>query len=194
MATNLHTALCSINKEQVNTSFYIFINTENNKDWAPFFSPYFLYSPAHTPLKPSPSWVTNIKPFLLRAMSNIKTWRAYAQRHCLTELPEERQQNTWQGEEHNRWKLHILKIDFSYTNTLIVLKYISSNKKSTSNSFCIYLLFPLRPKPRWSPFPLIPHEGAVGPPGGQDFHQSPEPSWCSAACRRQSVLVKYVYV
>lgn len=69
---------------------------------SPFFSPYFLYSPAHTPLKPSPSWVTNIMPFLLRAMSDMKTWRPYAHRHCLTELPQECQQNTWQRERGKR--------------------------------------------------------------------------------------------
>lgn len=63
---------------------------------SPFFPPYFLYSPAHTPLKPSPSWVTNIMPFLLRAASAMKTWRPYAHRHCLTELLQDRQQNTWQ--------------------------------------------------------------------------------------------------
>lgn len=35
-------------------------------------------------------------PFLLRDMSDMKTWRWYAHLHCLAELPEERQQNTWQ--------------------------------------------------------------------------------------------------
>lgn len=75
-------------------------------DCSPFFSPYFLYSPAHTPLKPSPSWVTNIMSFLLRAMSDMKTWRPYAHRHCLTELPQERQQNTWQIEGNRREKMY----------------------------------------------------------------------------------------
>lgn len=66
----------------------------NNFLISPFFSTLFLYSPCHCPLKPSPSCVTNIMLFLLRAMSDMNTWRPYAHLHCLTEPPTERQQNT----------------------------------------------------------------------------------------------------
>ncbi len=68
----------------------------------PFLSTAFLYWPSHCPLKPSPSRVTNIMLFLLRAMSDMKTCRPYAQRHCFTDVPVERQQNTWNIREASR--------------------------------------------------------------------------------------------